>query len=346
METQTVPHLNRLVIGAPNWLGDAVMALPAIADARRAWPDAHIAVAARPSVAPLFTLFPRRAGAPGVLGMDDVITLDGTSGSDAALKAQSFDAALLLTNSFHTAWIAWRAGIPERWGYRGDWRGPLLTRAFRRPAGVHQAEYYQQLARGLGCRNGPQRPLITVEPDVRRAGADQLKAAGWDGHAPLVAMAPGAAYGGAKRWPAESFAAVAGELARRDHAAIVLIGTPADAAAGADVERAAGGTILNVIGRTDLRALAGVLAQCRGLVTNDSGAMHLAAALGVAVTAMFGPTRERETRPLGPEGAAAPAVLTHDVWCRPCMLRECPLVHRCMRGITVDAVLTAARRTL
>ena len=82
------------------------------------------------------------------------------------------------------------------------------------------------------------------------------------------------------------------------------------------------------------------------LVTNDSGAMHLAAALGVPVTAMFGPTRERETRPLGPEGLAAPVVLTHDVWCRPCMLRECPLVHRCMRGITVNAVLAAARRTL
>jgi heptosyltransferase II len=343
METQTVPYLKRLVIVAPNWLGDAVMALPAIADVRRAWPDAHVAIAARPSVAPIFGLV---AAVPGV---NEVFVLDRAPGMDAALKARSFDAALLLTNSFHTAWIARRAGIQERWGYRADWRAPLLTRAFSRPAGVHQAEYYQQLVRGLGCMNGPQRPVITVGAETRRAGAERLKAAGWDGQAPLVAMAPGAAYGGAKRWPAESFAGVAGELARRDSAAVVLIGTAADAAAGAaveSVEHDARGTILNLIGQTDLPALAGVLAHCRGLVTNDSGAMHLAAALGVAVTAMFGPTRERETRPLGPEGLAAPAVLTHDVWCRPCMLRECPLVHRCMRGITVNAVLAAARRTL
>jgi heptosyltransferase-2 len=189
-----------------------------------------------------------------------------------------------------------------------------------------------------------------VAPEARRAGADRLVAAGWDGRAPLVAMAPGAAYGGAKRWPADSFARAAAELTRRDGAAIVLIGTAADAAAGAEVAREVTGgvksRVLNLVGQTDLPALAGVLVNCRGLVTNDSGAMHLAAALGVAVTAMFGPTIERETRPLGPDGTAAPAVLTHDVWCRPCMLRECPLMHQCMRGITVDAVLAAARRTL
>src|SRR5471032_1579693 len=146
METGTVPHLNRLVIVAPNWLGDAVMALPAIADARRAWPAARMAIAARPSVAPLFGL---------VSGVDDVVILDGTPGMNAALKAGSFDAALLLTNSFNTAWMAWRAGIPQRWGYRADWRGPLLTRAIARPSGVHQAASYQVLARSLGCENGP-----------------------------------------------------------------------------------------------------------------------------------------------------------------------------------------------
>ena len=314
------------------------MALPAIADARLAWPDARIAIAARASVAPLFSFVP---------GVDDVVAPD-------ALKAGSFDAALLLTNSFHTAWTAWRAGIPERWGYRADWRGPLLTRAIARPSGVHQADSYRQLVRSLGREhereNGPRQPMIAVAPEARRAAADRLAAAGWDGRAPLVAMAPGAAYGGAKRWPAESFAAVAAELARRDGAAIVLVGTAADAAAGEDVirdvARRAGRDVVNLIGQTDLPALAAVLVNCRGLVTNDSGAMHLAAALGVAVTAMFGPTIEGETRPLGPEGTAAPAVLTHDVWCRPCMLRECPLSHACMRGITADAVLAAARRTL
>jgi heptosyltransferase-2 len=329
--------LNRLVIVAPNWLGDAVMALPAIADVRRAWPAARIAIAARPSIGPLFTL---------VSGVDDVITLQ--AGGDSRnqieeLREQAFDTALLLTNSFHTALLARRAGIAERWGYRADWRGPLLTRAIARPIGLHQAAFYQRLVGQLGFENGPMEPRIAARPDVRGAGAAALAAAGWDGTRPLVAIAPGAAYGGAKRWPARSFAAMASELVRRDAVGTVLVGSTDDVRAGAEVERAAMVPPLNLIGRTDLRTLAGVLVSCRGLVTNDSGAMHLAAALGVSVTAMFGPTDERVT---GPLGSAEPVVLIHDVWCRPCMLRECPLVHRCMRGITVDAVLAAARRTL
>jgi heptosyltransferase-2 len=160
-----------------------------------------------------------------------------------------------------------------------------------------------------------------------------------------VALAPGAAFGGAKRWPARSFAAVANALSTQG-ASIAIIGAPADAPAGAEVEASISSRVFNLVGKTDLPALAGVLAASRALVTNDSGAMHLAAALGVAVTAMFGPTREKETRPLAASGAPEPAVLTHAVWCRPCMLRECPLRHGCMEGISVDAVLAAARRTL
>jgi heptosyltransferase II len=337
MEAGTVPHVNRLVIVAPNWLGDAVMALPAIADVRRAWPGVRIAIAARPSIGPLFTL---------AAGVDDVIALHAASDRRDPidqLREQAFDAALLLTNSFHTALLARRAGIAERWGYRADWRGPLLTRAIARPAGLHQTAFYQRLVEQLGFENGPMEPQIAARPDVLAAGAAALTAAGWDGSRPLVAIAPGAAYGAAKRWPARSFAAVASALVSRDAVGIVLVGSAGDARAGAEVEHAAMIAPLNLIGCTDLSTLAGVLMSCRGLVTNDSGAMHLAAALGVSVTAMFGPTDERETSPLG---SAAPVVLVHDVWCRPCMLRECPLVHRCMRGIAVDDVLTAARRTL
>ena len=168
---------------------------------------------------------------------------------------------------------------------------------------------------------------------------------------PRVGTAPGRSSrsrlalrtGGAKRWPARSFAAVASALVSDDAAGIVLVGSAGDVRAGTEVEESAAIAPLNLIGRTDLPTLAGVLVSCRGLVTNDSGAMHLAAALGIGVTAMFGPTDERETSPLG---SAPPVVLIHDVWCRPCMLRECPLLHRCMRGITVDDVLAAARRTL
>ena len=316
------------------------MALPAVADVRRTWPDAQLAIAARPSIAPLFSL---------VAGVDRVVTLPAAGRARdvaAALADGSFDAAIFLPNSFQIALAARRAGIPERWGYRADWRGALLTRAVARPSGVHQAEYYQHLVRRLGCTNGPMRPELCASAAARAAGIELLRASGWNGTSPIVALAPGAAYGGAKRWPAESFASVATELSETDGATIVLVGAAVDARSADEVAQSSRAPIVNIVGKTDIPRLAGVLCAARGLITNDSGAMHFAAALGVPVTALFGPTREKETRPLASEGSIEPAVLTHDVWCRPCMLRECPLVHRCMRGITVDAVVAAARRSL
>lgn len=331
-------RVERLVVVAPNWLGDAVMALPALTDVLRASSGATIAVAARPSVAPLFRL---------VGGLSDVVELArGAAWREVAglLRGRGFDAAILLPNSFHAAWTAARAGIRERWGYVADWRGPWLTRRVARPGRVHQAAYYQHLTRALGFAAGPLLPSLEVSDAQREAGVALLRSAGWDGRAPFVVFAPGAAYGGAKKWPATSFAAVATALAH-DGVVPALIGTAADAEAGREVSVAAGlGVgVLDLIGRTDLPTLAAVLAASRGLITNDSGAMHLAAAVGVPVTAIFGPTDETATHPLG---RAPHTILTHDVWCRPCMLRECPLRHRCMRGVTPEAVAEAARRVL
>lgn len=326
--------VKRLLVFAPNWLGDAVMALPAIAGIHRGAPGVAIDVAARGSIAPLFTL---------VEGVRDVVVLRRrhavTRDFAADLRGRSYDAALLLPNSFQSALTAWRTGIARRWGYRTDLRGLLLTRAIARPGVVHQAEYYQKLATDLGFAGGPLEPRLEISDDLRRAGADLLAAAGWDRQTPLVALAPGAAYGGAKRWPAGSFAAVADALAR-DGVATTLVGGAGDRQAGEEVARIMGSGPFNLIGGTDLPTLGGVLVNCRGLVSNDSGAMHFGAAVGVRVTAMFGPTEEWATRPLG---RITPVVLTHEVWCRPCMLRECPIDHRCMRGISVDAVLAAAR---
>jgi heptosyltransferase-2 len=350
METEKLAHAQsaskRVIVFAPNWLGDAVMALPAIDDVRRHAAGASISVAARPSIAPLFALVP---------GIRDVVVVDrrgaGWREGVQRLREGSFDAALLLPNSLQSALTAWRAGIPERWGYRAQGRAALLTRAIRPPAArEHQALYYQRLTEALGFAPGPLEPRLDAPADARRTAADLLASAGWNGRSPLVALAPGAAYGGAKRWPAESFAALAAALAS-DDVVSVLVGGAADAAAGTDVmgtgifvRDAPGKNIpvpINLIGRTDLPMLAGVLAQCRALVSNDSGAMHFAAAVGVPLVAIFGPTNERETRPIG---RLEPMVLSHDVWCRPCMLRECPLTHRCMRGVTVETVLSATRR--
>jgi heptosyltransferase-2 len=323
--------LTRLVVFAPNWLGDAVMALPAIADVRRAVPEASLAIAARPSIAPLFTMVP---------GIDETVVL-GKRGHVSFSDHPG--CAVMLPNSFQSALTAWRAGVPERWGYRTDWRGPLLTRAIDPPSGIHQVDYYRHLVAGVGFPNAtlPAFPSIAVTEERRATGLQELKGAGWDGRRPLVALATGAAYGGAKRWPPASFAELAQTLAS-DGMQAVMVGGRADLPVARAIEAAGGGNvILNLMG-TDLPTLAGILAACRALVSNDSGAMHLGAALGIRVTAVFGPTDERITRPAG-DGHA---VLTNPVWCRPCMMRECPIDHRCMRGIGVGRVVGAVRQLL
>jgi len=340
-----MPDAGRILVIAPNWLGDAVMALPAIADVRRHHAAAHLTVAARASVVPMFEL----AG-----GLDQMITLQwkgglldraGVAADTAALRAGSFDVAVLLPNSFASAWLARQAGVPERWGYARDARSWLLTRPVAAPGGSrHQAAYYQHLTREFGAPAGPLEPRLTAAAADLESARAGLAARGWTGMRPLVALAPGAAYGTAKRWLPAHYARLVSELVTAHGATCVLVGGGVDAAAAREVyETAAAGArphIIDLAGATPLRMLAGVLSLARACVSNDSGAMHVAAALGTRVVALFGPTRDKETAPLG--HASHPAtVLIHDVWCRPCMLRECPIDHRCMAGLQPARVLTA-----
>jgi heptosyltransferase-2 len=324
--------VERFVIVAPNWLGDAVMALPAIADVRRGRPDAKVAVAARPSIASLFSL---------VRSVDDVIPLAGSG------ALEGFDTAILLPNSFHAALLAARAGVRERWGYRTDWRGFLLTRGIERPPAVHQIDYYQRLTASLGFSNGPSAPRIDVSDDLRSAGRDALRASGWDGRSPIVAVAPGAAFGSAKRWPGEAFADLIAGLAD-DGVSAAIVGAAADRAASIDLMHHLknGVAVIDLVGRTHIPVLAGVLAECRALVANDSGALHLGAALGLNVTGIFGPTDERLTAPRASNENGRAAVVVNDTWCRPCGLRECPLDHACLRGVRPGDVLETARQML
>lgn len=320
----------RVLIFAPNWLGDAVMALPALEAVRQALPRGTIDVAARSGIAPLFTLVPEVG----------VVDLGRRTSAGSALREGGYKTALLFPNSFNAARVARSAAIPERWGYSSDFRSWLLTKAVPQPTRLHQADYYRHLVRALGFSGGDLPPRLTLSADQRAAGMTQLIEAGWDPRTPLIALAPGAAFGSAKRWPPRSFAAVAERLGAAG-VRCVLIGGAAERAAADEVRATCRTTpVLDFTGRTDLPALASILVHTRGLVTNDSGAMHFAAALGLSVTAMFGPTNERETYPLGLQRHT---VLTNPVWCRPCMLRECPLVHRCMTGISPDVVFTAAR---
>ena len=325
---------DRLVVVSPNWLGDAVMALPAFADLRRHYPSAHVAVAARASVAPLFAM---------VAGVDEVITLPGRGGvraltswqqDAAALAGGGFDAAVLLPNSFAAGLAASRSGIAERWGFATDWRDRFLTRAVPKPAGtLHQGAYYQALTTALGIAPGPLH--ARVWPDVEWA-RQILREIGLDLDEPFAVFAPGAAYGRAKQWLPSRFAELARMLAA-EQMSTVLVGAGGDKAACQEV--AALAPAIDLSGRTDLATLAGLLSSADHAVVNDSGAMHLAAAVGAPVTAIFGPTNDEKTSPLRAHAEAPPAVVVKtSVWCRPCMLRECPIDHRCMTGITADQV--------
>src|SRR5688572_2758381 len=346
-----MPDPERALVVAPNWLGDAVMALPAIADVRRAFPSARLIVAARHAVADVFRL------APAVV--DEVVTLRwdgrwwkrGAFEADARLlRGLNADVAILLPNSFATAWLVKRAVIPGRWGYGSDMRKRLLSRAVRRPKGsVHQGAYYQHLTSALGIARGPLEPELTVPEHATAAARALLRDRGWDGEASLVVLAPGAAYGTAKRWMPASVARLVTDLITGRRAACVLVGGRRDAPTTRDIvsrlDPDVASRVIDLTNETTIEGLAAVLALGDACVSNDSGAMHVAAAVGTPLVAVFGPTREYETAPLTRSGARA-EVVTHQVWCRPCMLRECPIDHRCMKGITPERVFAGIQHVM
>jgi len=339
-----------ILVVAPNWLGDAVMALPAIADIRRHFPEASLAVGARPAVADLFTLAP---------GVDDVVsfTWKGAWWNRSALRGDAVqlasvgaDVAILLPNSFATAWLVKQAAVPERWGYATDMRRFLLSRPVRRPRrSMHQGAYYQHLTSALGIPAGPLEPIVIVPQRATEAARALLAERGWEGAAPLAVLAPGAAYGTAKRWIPSHAALLATDLVRRRGMTCALVGSRSDrtttSAVRALMPADARARAFDIAGDTTLETLAAVFGLAQVSVSNDSGAMHLAAAVGTPVVAVFGPTREHETAPLARTGGRA-EVITHPVWCRPCMLRECPIDHRCMTRITPARVYTVVETVL
>ena len=319
-----------VVIVSPNWLGDTVMALPAIRDVRRHFVDAQLTVAARPSVAPLFRAVP---------AIDRIAILD--NGPQAA-KLDG-DIGILLPNSFRSAWMLRQAGVKERWGYRADFRGPLLTRAVRRPKRkVHFGEYYANLVRQLGIENGPLTPQLTVPAPTLTAAVKVLQEQGWARDRPLVALAPGAAFGHAKRWPSARFAELARMITGDLGADCVVLGRREDRDAARDVPG------IDLVGRTDLLMLMGVLAHCAALVANDSGALHLAAALGIPVVGIYGPTDERYSVPLASGDATRHRItaISETVFCRPCFMADCPIDHRCMKRIATSRVYDSVRQYL
>src|SRR5262245_45103319 len=328
------------MVRATNWLGDAVMSLPAIRAIRGVFPHAHLAVVARPWVADLYA---REKSIDRVIPYASPSGLGARREFAARLRAERLDCAILLQNAFDAALMAWMAGIPERIGYRRDARGWLLTRAIAAPEPGeiprHERFYYLELLRRAGLiERIPAVEEIRLDgaDEARDAGEERLRTLGVSG--PVVGISPGAAYGNAKRWLPERFAEAAARLGMQ----VVVFGSAAERALCAEVAAGlARGKVqgLNLAGETNLREFIDRAAACRVFLTNDSGAMHVASALGVPTVTVFGATDETGT---GPTGPLARIVREH-VECAPCLLRECPIDHRCMTRVTSDRV---ARETI
>ena len=322
-------HFNRILIRATNWVGDAVMSLPALQAIRERFPDAHIAILAKPWVAGLYE---RERVA------DEVIFYQ-TNPSwkiGLSLRPKKFDCAILLQNAFEAAWIAWLAGIPNRIGYNRDGRGFLLTRAVAPPKRGeiprHQRFYYLELLRRAGLIDGlPQCDAI----HLTRPGSPNGKR--------VIGISPGAAYGNAKRWLPERFAEAAAELATKRGASIALFGSGSERALCEQVaQRLNVQHVTNYAGQTSLAEFIDLAAACELFLTNDSGAMHIASALGIPTVAIFGATDDTATGPTGPKAR----VVREPVECSPCLLRECPIDHRCMTRVSAGRVVEEALQLL
>ena len=327
--TEPAPTPMRIVVRAPNWLGDVVLSLAAVRDLRRNFPQARIEVLARPAVATLY----------GAVTEVDAVRESHGVRADAQAIAGGFDAGVLLTNSFGSALALRMARIPERWGYATDARRLLLTRrAHVLPAvrGRSQVYYYRAMLAGLGLRVTAEPETALRAPEESLASADRLLGPGdW------VGLNPGAAFGPAKRWPLSRFAAVGDRLARTTGAQVAILGGPSERPSAEAVAAAMGHPARVLAGQTSLADLVGVLARVRVLVTNDSGPMHVASALGTPVAAVFGPTDPGETAPVG-----RARLLSEPVHCAPCGLRACPIDHRCMTRVAAERVAEAAEELI
>ncbi|MBN2371209.1 MAG: lipopolysaccharide heptosyltransferase II [Vicinamibacteria bacterium] len=316
----------RIIVRAPNWLGDAALSLCAVRDVRKNFPEARIEVVARPWVADLYR---------AVREIDGV--REASRFTDFVAAARGFDVAILLPNSFGSALQVVMARVPERWGYAGDGRRPLLTRKASVPPGVrseNETFRYRALLAGVGLRVSGALNLRLRCPDEWKARAAVLLA----GNERWIGLNPGASFGCAKRWLPERYAEVGDALAARLSASVAIVGSAAERSLGESIaERMSVETRL-LCGRTDLAELVGVLSSLCFFVTNDSGPMHVAAALDVPLVAIFGPTDWRETAPFSQRSR----LVREPVECAPCKLRRCPIDHRCMKSVSVERVLGAA----
>ncbi len=343
--------IRRLLVRGPNWIGDAVMSEPALAALRELFPTAEITLLVKPAIAELLRGHPALQRIlvyedPGRhVGITGKWTLAGT------LRRLRFDLAILFQNAFEAALLTFLAGIPRRYGYATDGRRFLLSDPIAVPERTkigHQVQYYLDMLRPLGSERPAGSPRLFLSHEEVQAMDQRLAEAGVDESDLLVGLNPGSTYGSAKRWLPERFAETVDRLSQEQgmhsgrRVRVVIVGARGEEALGRAIADRMQVKPIQLSGRTTMRELMAVIKRCDLFLTNDTGPMHLAASFGVPVVALFGPTDSRTTSPFG----SGHTIVRHPVECAPCLLRECPIDHRCMTRISVDEVYGAAVKQL
>jgi len=330
--------IHRILIRATNWVGDAVMSMPAFEAVTENFPESYITVLARPWVIPLYESHP---------AVNEVIPYKRGYGylKDSSeflrvirlIRGLHFDMAVLFQNAFEAALIARLAGIKIRVGYNTDGRGFLLSHSVVRGTEVlklHQVEYYLTLLRGLGWDAPTRDPVLRAGSESVTRVRALLSSKGIEDGDLLVGLSPGAAYGPAKRWPVERFAAIGDRAIQEWGARVVVIGTEKEKDLGETLISATAPGAVNCCGMTGLGEALALIKRCQLFVSNDSGLMHVAAALNVPTVAIFGSTDPVAT---GPRGKNA-RIVKQDMECSPCLKPECPVGYRCLLSVQAGDV--------
>ena len=328
--------VKKILIRSPNWVGDAVMSLPAVSSVCGKVPEAEVVILAKPWVGDLFREHP---GVRGVISYRSPGVHEGVWGRwrlSRELKQERFDLALHLPNSLDSVLISFLAGIPRRAGYNTDGRGIFLTHRVPvngRVQQEHQVEYYLHLIRSLGIEPTERIPSLQVSQG-RKEEAEGILRSVSGGSGPFVGISPGAQYGSAKEWFPERFGELALRISREIGARLLILGSSGDRAAASRIGEIAGSAAVDLCGKTTLAQALALIARCRVFVTNDSGLMHAASALAVPLVAIFGSTDPTRTGPLGRHNR----VVYKPLPCAPCLKTECPRKRECMDAITVEEV--------
>ncbi|MEI8300555.1 MAG: lipopolysaccharide heptosyltransferase II [Chlamydiota bacterium] len=337
----------KILVRMPNWIGDFVMATAVLKDLRDKFPQAEITAMCKTSLSPLLLHDP---SVNEVFGFKNTkrffFRRDTQNNIRKALNTGSYDIGILLTNSFSSAWWLWQGGVKYRLGYVGNYRSILLTHRLRFPEereDQHLTLTYKQLLGPLGIVPSSTAPELTVTDKELKKAYTKLSKHGIFPHHTLIGINPGAAYGSAKCWPPERFRSVASLLLEKDsNIRIVFF---ADGAGVSLVNTICLGMppgVVNLAGQTNLRELMASIKLCHALLTNDSGPMHLADALGVPLVALFGSTNPITTGPFKQRSQ----VIQKKVDCSPCYKRTCPIDFRCMTGISPEEVFKKLQRLL